>query len=355
MADITQDFDSLMRTLGELFNPDGEYPECDILSNSRANIEKIGYDNWDGGTNIYGIYLEVPANVYAKYETHLKTIEDSINKKLKLILRKYPNAEIGEIIISPVLASKPSEISQTYQIADKDLIAGIETQKNLMIAVSSGGPRIQTVNNEYKERQERIENGLAERGLENPNPYSDLWEWYGKWSSGDLPSYQSRRNYINGLFNPLVKEIKRSGQSKKGVMFTKPTGFTRVDRNIGEMRTRLAQAKTEEQFQTVGLLCRETMISLAQTVYDPEAHPSPDGMKPSKTDAKRMLDAYLAAKLQGGANEASRRHAKAALVLAHELTHKRTATFREAAMCAEATTAVVNIIAIISGQRDPQG
>ena len=77
-------------------------------------------------------------------------------------------------------------------------------------------------------------------------------------------------------------------------------------------------------------------------------------MEPSATDAKRMLDAYIAVELAGGANEASRRHAKSALDLANALQHQRTASFREAAMCVEATTAVVNVIAIVAGRRDPQ-
>ncbi len=84
----------------------------------------------------------------------------------------------------------------------------------------------------------------------------------------------------------------------------------------------------EEQYQAVGLLCRETMISLAQAVYDAQDHPSPDGVQTSDTDAKRMLDAFLATELSGHENEDLRRYAKAALSLANALTHKRTAGFR---------------------------
>jgi len=67
-----------------------------------------------------------------------------------------------------------------------------------------------------------------------------------------------------------------------------------------------------------------------------------------------MLDAYLAVELSGGQNEAARRHAKASLDLANALQHDRTATFQDAALCAEATASVINIIAIVSGRRDPQ-
>jgi hypothetical protein len=125
-----------------------------------------------------------------------------------------------------------------------------------------------------------------------------------------------------------------------------------VDRGIYEIRRRLEQAETEEHFQAVGLLCREVLISVAQVVYDPQRHLSEDGVAPSEMDAKRMLDSYIATELAGGSNEGLRRHAKASLSLANDLQHSRTADYRQAALCAEATSSVVNIVAIISGRRD---
>jgi hypothetical protein len=132
-----------------------------------------------------------------------------------------------------------------------------------------------------------------------------------------------------------------------------PTGWTRVDRNVTEVRKRLETATMEEQFQAVGLLCRETLISLAQAVYDAELHPTLDGVTPSDTDAKRMLEAYIAVAFGGGAYEHFRKHARAAYDLAAHLQHRRTASFRQAAACTEATTSIVNLIAIMAGLRDP--
>jgi hypothetical protein len=111
-------------------------------------------------------------------------------------------------------------------------------------------------------------------------------------------------------------------------IFDEPTGWERVDRGVCEIRRRLEQAENEEQFQAAGLLCREAPISLARVVYDPHRHPTEDGVAPSETDAKRMLDAYVSVELAGRANEGVRRHAKAALILANDLQHHRTAGFR---------------------------
>jgi hypothetical protein len=120
------------------------------------------------------------------------------------------------------------------------------------------------------------------------------------------------------------------------------------------LRNQLASAENEEQFQAVGHYGRDTLISLAQAVYSPEHYPTLDGIPASETDAKRMLEAYLERELAGSTNAEARRHARSALDFANALLHRRTATFRDAAMCVEATTTVVNILAIVAGKRDPQ-
>jgi hypothetical protein len=121
---------------------------------------------------------------------------------------------------------------------------------------------------------------------------------------------------------------------------------------MGELPLRLREASNEEQFQSVGHLCREALISAAQAVYDRSRHPPVDGVAPSPTDAKRMLEAFLAIELAGGEHATARKHAKAAFDLANELQHKRTAIFRHAARCAEATYSVIRIVAIVSGRRE---
>jgi hypothetical protein len=227
--------------------------------------------------------------------------------------------------------------------------AGAADLRNTMIAVATGGPRIEDVNHQFQHVYADVAAVLARRGMENPIPYGNLWDWYGRWSSGDLPTYRSRRTFVSDLFNPLINRI-RSGR----VEMYEPTGWERVDRNVGALRDRLASSTTEEQFQAVGLLCREALISLAQAVYVPERHRTLDGVAPSPTDGRRMLEAYVAVELGGGAHDEARKHARSALDLAVNLQHKRTATFRDAAMCVEASTSVINIIAIVSGRRDPQ-
>lgn len=231
---------------------------------------------------------------------------------------------------------------------DAELLTTLDRLKSTMISVSTGGAKIQEVNDNFQSAFDSVNQQLRSRSIENSLPYSDLWDWYGRWSSGDMPTYQSRRTFVNEIFAPLLQRIK-TGRKEE----FEPTGWNRVDRTITEIRNRLAQASTEEHFQAVGLLCREVLISTAQAVFDHDNHPTTDGIKASPTDAKRMLEAYIAAVLMDGTNDFLRKHARAALDLAVHLQHRRTASFRDAAICVEATTSVINLIAIIAGLRDP--
>ena len=166
-----------------------------------------------------------------------------------------------------------------------------------------------------------------------------------------MPSWRARRTFVNDLFGDLIRIV--ANQKQSAGQPDEPTGWTRLDRTVTEVRKRLASATEEEQFQAVGLLCREALISLAQAVFDPEEHRTLDGTPASPTDAKRMLDAYIATAFGGSQNGYTRKAARAAVDLAVHLQHQRTATFRSAAMCVEATTSVVNLIAISAGLRDP--
>jgi hypothetical protein len=237
-------------------------------------------------------------------------------------------------------------------MSNEELVAELEAQRALMVSVATGGPRIEDVDDQYKQRRVRLARELASRGLQDPSPFQDLWGWYGKWSS-DIKGYQPRREYLANLFRPVIEQLTRRQSERASVLAEEPTGWDRVDRAVDKARTQLDSSSAEEDFQRVGLLCREILISLAQAVYDPALYPSLDGTEPSSTDGKRMLEAYIAVEMAGGSNAAARTHARAALELANALQHRRTASFREAALCAEAATSVVNIIAIVSGRRDP--
>jgi len=241
--------------------------------------------------------------------------------------------------------------SEEQRITASNLIKDIEAQRELMISVSTGGPRIDDVNEEYKNRRHFNILRLKELGIENPNPYKDLWEWYHRWSNGDMLTYRLRRSFLRDMFSQLIDELIAIESGASSRAYREPTGWPLVDRQLEKMRAQLARSEVEEDYQVVGLIARETIISLAQAVYDPSKHKTIDGVVPSNTDAKRMLEAFISSELAGKTNEHVRKYAKSALSLALALQHKRTANYQFAALCSEATASVVNSISIVTERK----
>lgn len=125
------------------------------------------------------------------------------------------------------------------------------------------------------------------------------------------------------------------------------SGWERVDRTLSEMQESLQIAKTEEQYQTIGMLGRENLITVAQQVFIKEIHKlADDETDIGNSDSKRMLCAYLEYELKNDSDKA-KKFVKAAVDLCNHLTHDRTATKRKAYLCVAAVKSVVNIISAI--------
>lgn len=224
------------------------------------------------------------------------------------------------------------------------LLAELICQREEMISVATGGHRIQDVNDYYIAREGRIREALpSDAGYENP--HSDLWQWYHHWKE-NLPTWSDRRQYVRALFSPAILAITK--RPSLANVEREATGWERVDRALAKARAQVEKASAEEDFQSVGLLCREVIISLAQAVYDPKLHGSLDGVTPSDADANRMLEAYVHHVFPGGSYKEVRAHARASLALALNLQHRRTATRQLAALCTEATGSTAAVISIIA-------
>jgi hypothetical protein len=229
------------------------------------------------------------------------------------------------------------------------LLAEIVIHRNQMISVATGKDRIQEVNDYYRARHTRISTALATLGVTHSNPHENLWDWFNKWKE-EFPTYKLRREYVNDLYSPIVERF--TGDDSNELIVREPTGWERVDRALEKAHAQIKVAEYEKDFQAIGLLCREILISLGQAVFDSSVHTTNDGILPSSTDAGRMIEAFILKEAFGPSNENLRRHAKASLNLAVELQHKRSADLRVAALSLEATFSVVNIVAILSGRRD---
>ena len=153
----------------------------------------------------------------------------------------------------------------------------------------------------------------------------------------------------------LVETDRISGRpaySAKPTSFVRParepTLWEKVDRQVAAMREQVTRAASEEEYQAVGHLGRETMISLAQAVIDPAEAIGEDGKVPSKTDAASLLDAYIGKTLPGSGNEALRGAVRKVVKATSAVLHDRNATPKDAALAAELVSSSVHLMHILA-------
>ena len=347
MLESIQEVKKITSSVIRYFEHENQYALAELLRGSHPSSEQIDYDNWNGGIYIYAFTYEIEINLFRTHRALLETYEKEICDAAQLFIRNPGNEQLACVYIRPVCRQYLNWNDLPQGITKQTIMQLIERMKSLMISVSTGGPRIQEVNPQYIAAAKTLDQHLSVLGLDNPNPFRDLWEWYGRWSQSDLSSYASRRTFIAQLYEHTLHEIENSQEEFTGDIY-ESTGWDRVDRAIYEMKKRIAVADTEEKFQAIGMLGRETLITTAQQVFNRELHKTADGIEPSDTDTKRMLDAYFMYALSGPANERYRKFAKSAVDLANHLTHDRMAEKSDAEMCITAVTAVVNLVRTMS-------
>jgi hypothetical protein len=97
--------------------------------------------------------------------------------------------------------------------ATPNILDDILQVKLLMIAVATGKARIEDKENEYVERRSTVGSQLSTARIQDPNRFRSLWDWYNYWKAEGLSSYQSRRDYINQIYAPIIEKLDRQWHS----------------------------------------------------------------------------------------------------------------------------------------------
>lgn len=105
-------------------------------------------------------------------------------------------------------------------MSDQELLTFLQKIQHILVDVSTGGSRILDVEEAYGEIYFKLANELQERECDNPNPFSSLWDYYSYWSE-ELPTYQSRRDYIRNMYKTIEDNLRKNlvkAQSRKAAI-----------------------------------------------------------------------------------------------------------------------------------------
>lgn len=343
-TELNQLFDLVKLMLKER----GQAGICNLLKDADISIVDTVDTTWFGGDIVYTVQIEVEVKTYSSYsKSQIELFESNISACLNEITKVDESSSFKTKII-PSFATGPStNIEGVVPNELNEIRQHIDAIRSIMVSVATGGERIQTVNERYQNLNDTVKSTCAKIGIPYSNPFVSLWDWYGKWKA-DFPTYQERREYIRDLFSPILASVENYKPNNVEIL-VQLDDWTRIKRTITKIKSDSTSAVNEEDFQTVGLLCREVLISLAQAVYNPDLHgeTDEDGTTIGKADAVRMIANYFNVKLKGKQMKELRDYAKATNAIANQLTHKRTALRTDMLLAMSSTIALINFIGIL--------
>ena len=345
-VEISQLFDLVKLILKER----GKNDICNLLSGASISIINTVDSRWCGGDMTHTVQIKVGVKTYSSFpKFQIELFESNISECFNEIT-KVDDSTSFLVKIIPSLQKKMIETTDDISPELKELRQNIDTIRGIMVSVATGGDRIQNVNERYQILNSTVKSTCNKLGIPFYNPFESLWDWYGKWKA-DFPKYQERREYIRDLFAQILSEIEAHKESNVEVL-VQLDDWTRIKRTIDKIKSDCQSAQNEEDFQSVGLLCRDVLISLAQAVYDANVHGETDeqGTRIGNSDAVRMIGTYFSVVLKGKQTKELRDYAKATNAIANQLTHKRTATRTDMLLTMSSTIALINFIGILEGK-----
>jgi len=125
------ELETVMATAYTLLREGGAAEAADLVRAATPRAEETGYDNWDGGTTIWTVFLEVPTVAFARLGERRGKLEEQITARLKMILETSAGAWFSASIIPKAVSTPgwrttddalPREVRQ-------DVIDGLKLQR----------------------------------------------------------------------------------------------------------------------------------------------------------------------------------------------------------------------------------
>lgn len=110
----------VVTTLADIFRHQGKTEVVEILENAHAWFDNTDYDNWNGGTYIWALRLEVPVSIFAPLEPRLPKIEKEITDRLKYFSQLDSSHFLKVATISPITTGA-AVVGQRIAPADSEV------------------------------------------------------------------------------------------------------------------------------------------------------------------------------------------------------------------------------------------
>jgi hypothetical protein len=97
--DIDIELESCVYSVSRVFAHRGKTTEVAILADASAELKQVSYDNWDGGTYAYSLYLRIAPALYAQISDERSAYANVIHEEIR---QHFPHKRVlHEVLIQP--------------------------------------------------------------------------------------------------------------------------------------------------------------------------------------------------------------------------------------------------------------
>ena len=98
--------ETILSTLAHLFAHEGKAREVAVLAHAKGEIKQTGYDNWDGGTYEYTLFLSVSLTLYVQITEVKSQCEEALRDKAMPLLGERENLRLDFRTFTGVVGSE---------------------------------------------------------------------------------------------------------------------------------------------------------------------------------------------------------------------------------------------------------
>lgn len=116
---IVQDAELLMQNVARRYAIEGNARVVTVLHSADVRIDQTDFDNWDGGTYVYTVFLDIPQRLFSSIAKEKETVASQIHEMLSDYLHRYESTWIRSVEITPELTD-----SKTWREDARKWLAG---------------------------------------------------------------------------------------------------------------------------------------------------------------------------------------------------------------------------------------
>lgn len=97
-----QDFEAVLATVRELLVAEGLGEAAELVRTAPVRVEVTGWDNWNGGTNLWTTSFSVGPSTYAKLGVRREALEEQITKRLGAVIEQSTSDQYSVKIVPKI-------------------------------------------------------------------------------------------------------------------------------------------------------------------------------------------------------------------------------------------------------------